>query len=157
MKLPTTKSFCLEVTLLIGYLGMHACYLIAKIPTTKAQLTALQNASSKFFHHSRELNQLPPAVDLTTLDPWRGEMLMVTEPGIWRFTFGGVVQFTSLSWGAVKLQLNSTVKARSADNLFSVRSRCRSLCTYRLTNQMHALNTLLRPFSSRAGRARCLF
>merc|ERR1712038_398403 len=50
-------------------------------------------------------------VDLTTLDPWKGEI--ATGPGIWRFTFEGVVRFTSLSWGAIKLQINDTVKVRS--------------------------------------------
>merc|ERR1719510_624524 len=50
-------------------------------------------------------------VDLTTLDPWKGSFT-ATQPGLWRFTFQGVVQ-VGVGQGVVELRVNGVTKARS--------------------------------------------
>ena len=71
-------------------------------------------------HNSAE--QYLTTVDLTTSDPWKGE-LTVSEPGIWHFTFDGVAKIENEAYGQATIALevvngniNGTepiVKARS--------------------------------------------
>ena len=51
------------------------------------------------------------AVDLTTLDPWKGS---VTAPqsGLWRFSFEGIVQ-VGVGQAVVELRVNDVTVARS--------------------------------------------
>ena len=69
-------------------------------------------------HNSAE--QYLTLVDLTTSDPWKGE-LTVTEPGIWHFTFDGVAKIENEAYGQATIALEVVpgdntepiVKARS--------------------------------------------